>query len=270
MKNQSTNSVIPDGELRCVWMDAGVTEFKLCDKEFCCDTCTFNTNFVQQHKDTTTSPFQDDLKSMTDGRTMTADSYFNTVLKKRLDTLRNVPIPQDRIYNRGQFWIQQNAAGNYHVGINHILANFFQPILSIVMSKAPANIHRHDPFCWIILPGGAITLRSPIDATITRFNPALQQVPNLLNTAPFTGGWIMEITAKSKGLNSFASSTDAHRLAKQMLHTIEHIFKQTFQRLQPTVGATLYDGGIGLATIESILGPTVYREVVNRITHFPP
>ena len=80
----------------------------------------------------------------------------------------------------------------------------------------------------------------------------------------------MEITAKSKGLNTFASSIDSQRLTKQMLHSVEHIFKQTFQRLQPTAGTTLFDGGVSLNTIESILGPTVYREVVNRITHFPP
>jgi hypothetical protein len=95
-------------------------------------------------------------------------------------------------------------------------------------------------------------------------------MPNLLSAAPLTDGWIMEITAKSKGLSSFASLTDSQRLAKQTLHTIEHIFKQTFQRLQPTAGTTLFDGGVSLSSIESILGPTVYREVVNRITHFPP
>jgi glycine cleavage system H lipoate-binding protein len=270
MKNQSTNSVIPEGELRCVWMDAGVTEFKLCDKELCCDTCTFNINVMQQSKEKAVPFIVEEPQTATNGRTMTADMFFNTVLKKRLDPLRNVSMPQDRIYNRGQFWIQQHTTGNYRVGINHILANFFQPVLSIVISKAPANIHRHDPFCWIILPGGSITLRSPIDATITQFNPALKQVPSLLSADPFTDGWIMEITAKSKGLNTFASSIDSQRLAKQMLHSVEQIFKQTFQRLQPTAGTTLFDGGVSLSSVESIFGPTVYREIVNRITHFPP
>jgi len=269
MKNLSTNSVIPEGELRCVWMDAGVTGFKLCDQEFRCETCAFNTHIAQQTKENSTSYAQQETPLSTDGRAMTADALFNNILKRRIDTLRSINIPQDRTFSRGQYWIQQNATGNYRVGINHILANFFQPVLSIVVSKAPVNIQRHDPFCWIILPGGTITLRSPIEATITRFNPALQQKPNLLSASPFDDGWIMEITTKSKGLSSFASLTDSQRLAKQTLHTIEHIFKQTFQRLQPTAGTTLFDGGISLSSIESILGPTVYREVVNLITHFP-
>jgi len=269
MKNLSTNSIIPEDELRCVWMDAGVAEYKLCDKEFLCETCTYNLNVTQQHKEKTGQQAQFEALPPMNSRAMTAEVLFNTILKKRLDHLRTIPIPQDRTYSRGQFWIQQNATGVYRIGINHILANFFQPILSIVISKAPVNIHRHDPFCWIILPGGTITLRSPIDAIITRFNPALQQIPSLLSAAPFNDGWIMEITAKSKGLNSFASSTDSQRLAKQTLHNVEHIFKKTFQNLQPSAGTTLFDGGVSLGTIESILGPTSYREVVNRITHFP-
>jgi hypothetical protein len=119
------------------------------------------------------------------------------------------------------------------------------------------------------LPGGAITLRSPIEATITRFNPALQQKPNLLNTSPFDHGWIAEIASKSKGLSGLTSSTDSQRLTKRTLHNVEQIFKETFRHLQPSAGTTLFDGGIGLSTIESILGPSIYREVVNRITHFP-
>ena len=269
MKNQSTNSLIPDGELRCVWMDAGITEFKLCDQEFRCETCSFNMNIAPQHRDSARPRAQQDAAYTIDGRALTADALFNDILKKRLGSIRTMNVPRDRKYIRGQFWIQQNEPGNYHVGINHILANFFQPILSVVISKAPASIHRHDPFCWIILPGGAITLRSPIEAMITRFNPALQQKPNLLSAAPFDDGWIMEITTKSKGLGNLASSTDSQRLTKRMLSNIEHIFMQTFQHLQPSAGTTLFDGGMSLSTLENILGPTIYKEVVNRITHFP-
>jgi hypothetical protein len=79
----------------------------------------------------------------------------------------------------------------------------------------------------------------------------------------------MEIAAKSKGLSNLTTATDSQRLAKRTLHNVEHILKQTFRHFQPSAGTTLFDGGVSLSTIESILGPTIYREVVNRITHFP-
>jgi glycine cleavage system H lipoate-binding protein len=269
MKNQSTNSVIPAGELRCVWMDAGVAEFKLCNQELRCETCAFDMQVTRQNREMTNPHVQQQTKHSDDGRALTADDIFYSILKKRLTHLDTLQIPQDRIYSRGQFWIQQQEAGNYRVGINHILANFLQPILSIVISKSPANIHRHDPFCWIILPGGAITLRSPIEATMTQFNPALRQKPNLLCTDPFYDGWIMDIKTKSKGLSGFSSSTDSQQMVKRTLNNVEQLFQQTFQHLQPSAGTTLFDGGISMGTLESILDPTIYRDVVNRITHFP-
>jgi glycine cleavage system H protein len=269
MEKQSTNSVIPEGELRCVWMDAGVAEFKLCDQELRCETCTFNMKVTQQNGVVAHPPIQQQGKRSVDGRALTADDIFNNVLKKRLEHLRTLQIPQDRIYSRGQFWIQQLEGGNYRVGINHILADFLQPILSIVISKAPANIHRHDPFCWIILPGGAITLRSPIDATMTQFNPALQQKPNLVSTDSFHDGWIVEVKTKSKGLNGFSSSIDSQDMVRRTLNNVEQLFQQTYQHLQPSTGTTLFDGGVSMGTLESILDPAIFREVVHRITLFP-
>ena len=269
MKTQSTNSIIPEGELRCVWMDAGITSFKLCDQEFCCENCAFNTTVTQQQRETPVVQSQSEPQIAMSEQAWTSDMIFTSSLKKRLDQLRTMSIPPDRMYSRGQFWLQQNEEGNYRFGINHILANFFQPILSIVLSKAPASIRRNDPFCWIILPGGAITLRSPIDATIARFNPALQKTPNLLSASPFQDGWIMEVAVKSRGTNNLVSPSDSQRLAKRTLQNIEHIFKQAFQHLQPSgAGTTLFDGGIAVNSLESILGPTIYREIANRITHF--
>ena len=104
---------------------------------------------------------------------------------------------------------------------------------------------------------------------MTQFNPALRQKPNLLCTDPFYDGWIMEIKTKSKGLSGFSSSTDSQQMVKRTLNNVEQLFQLTFQHLQPSAGTTLFDGGISMGTLESILDPTIYRDVVNRITHFP-
>ena len=269
MEKKSTQSVIPQGELRCVWMDAGVTGFKLCDQELCCETCEFN-NTIQKRQLGTVNP-RNEKESMVpmEGKATTADALFRNTMKNYLEGLCTVVVPQDRMYNRSHYWVQENETGKYRIGINHILANFFQPILSIVVSKAPSSIRRHDPFCWIILPGGTITLRSPIDATICKFNPGLQQKPNLLGMSPFDEGWIMEITTKAKGLNGFSSAPDSLQNSERTMHNIEHSFTHAFRQNHPSAGTTLFDGGIGVNSIESILGPKVYLEVVNRIVHFP-
>ena len=269
MEKKSVQTVIPQGELRCVWMDAGVTGFKLCDQELRCESCEFNST-VQKRKLGTVNP-RNEAESVVpiEEKAMTADALFRKTLKNRLEGLRTVVPPQDRMYNHNHYWMQENGTGKYRIGINHIIANFFQPILSIVVSKAPSSIRRNDPFCWIILPGGAMTLRSPIDATIGMFNPALQQKPNLLGTSPFDDGWIMEMTTKTKGLNDFSSAHDSRQNTERTIRNIEHSFIHAFRHNHPSAGTTLFDGGIGVNSIESILGPKVYVEVVNRIMHLP-
>lgn len=269
MEKKSTRSVIPQGELRCVWMDAGVTGFKLCDQEYRCETCEFNNTIQEKQQAHTVSQDKEVPEDHLHDKAMTAEAFFKRTLKNHLESLRSVEIPQDRMYNHNHYWIQENEAGKYRIGINHILANFFQPILSIVVSKAPFNICKNDPFCWIILPGGAVTLRSPIDATISKFNPALQQKPNLLGSSPFSEGWIMEIAAKTKGLNGFSPASESQPRFERVLRNIDHSFVHAFRHHNPSAGTTLFDGGIGMENIESIFGPKVYLEVVNRIVHLP-
>jgi glycine cleavage system H protein len=268
MENQSTHSIIPAGELRCVWMDAGVTEFKLCDQELRCESCSFNTNILQE-QESKNIPLQNKSDASGQERALTAEVLYKRALTKKLDNLRTFKAPKDRMYSRSHYWIQQNGPGEFRIGINHILANFLRPVLSIVISKAPFNINKHDPFFWIVLPGGAMTLRSPIDATIRRFNPALNQKPSLLTNVPFDDGWIMEVNTKSKVLNGFVPSHESHPLMNRTLKNVEHSFIQAFRHLHQTAGTTLFDGGVDIENIENILGPKVYLSVVNRILHLP-
>jgi glycine cleavage system H lipoate-binding protein len=269
MEKKSTQSVIPQGELRCVWMDAGVAEFKLCDQGFRCETCEFNNNTQKQPLGSAVPRNKEESVVPTEEKVMTADSLFKTTLRNHLEDLRTFAVPQDRMYSRNHYWIQENETGEYRIGINHILANFFQPILSIVVSKAPSKIHRHDPFCWIILPGGAITLRSPVDANIGKFNPALRQKPNLLGTSPFSEGWIMEIAAKTRGINIFSPAPVLRQYTERALRNIEHSFTLAFRHEYPSAGTTLFDGGHGINNIGSIIGPKLYIEVVTRIVNLP-
>jgi glycine cleavage system H protein len=269
MDKKSTQSVIPQGELQCVWMDAGVVGFKLCNQEYRCESCEFNTTLQNQQLEHAGTHDQKETGGSMERRAITADVLFKNVLKSRLENLRSAEIPQDRMYSRSHFWAQENESGELRIGMNHIPVNFFQPILSIVVSKAPSNISKNDPFCWIILPGGTVTLRSPVDAIINKFNPVLQMQPNILRTSPFREGWIMEITTKTKGLNGFSFLSDSQQHSERILRNIEHSFLHAFRHQHPRAGTTLFDGGMGITNIENILDPKVYLDVVNRIVHLP-
>jgi glycine cleavage system H lipoate-binding protein len=52
-KTASGMKVIPSGERKCIWMDAGVVSYKLCTNQFQCNTCEFDralSNRARQNK----------------------------------------------------------------------------------------------------------------------------------------------------------------------------------------------------------------------------
>ena len=268
MKKTSSYSVIPESESPCVWMDAGVTEYKLCDQKFRCETCPFDQE-MQQKRAVPVAAVRETSPRKKEHRAQTAEGFFADSLNERMARLRAVSMPEEKMFHRSHYWTIQHGPTTYRIGVNHVLASFLQPILSVVVSKAPISLHRLDPFCWIILPGGAVTLRAPLDATIARFNPALQQKPALLHTAPFEDGWLMEITTKSKSLNGFMSPREFQPHHEEELQNIAHIFTKAYQYNASSTGTTLFDGGVALDTIEAVFGPKVYLEIVNRIAHSP-
>lgn len=269
MDTPSTYSVIPEKEIRCVWMDAGIVGFKLCDQIFECDTCEFNA-IIKQHKHESSQALSTPSigkDSTTTNRNMSAEEIFTTAIKKRFAPLYAHEFTDNRMYYKGHFWIKRIDGGKSKFGIDHVAANLFHPVLSIVFPKAPFVIHRNDPFCWIILTGGVVTLRSPIDGTILHYNAKLQHQPGLLNTDPYGEGLIMELSShiKMPGFGKITSAIDAQNLVEQQVSHIEYSLLQALRHNISDVGTTLFDGGIGLENVERILGPQLYVTVVNQV-----
>jgi len=59
------------------------------------------------------------------------------------------------------------------------------------------------------------------------------------------------------------------KILNGLYETLNNPLQMPFRHNHPSAGTTLFDGGIGVSSIESILGPKVYLEVVNRIVSPP-
>jgi glycine cleavage system H protein len=249
-------------------MDAGVVEFKLCDKAFECETCEFNAQIRRQPESDERSAGSAPPPSSggTSGREEpSAEQSFIEALRKRLRPLWKQKFPADRVYHRSHYWLRKQANGTCQFGVDHVAANLIHPVLSIVFPHAPLTVQRHDPFCWIVLTGGALPLRSPVDGVISQYNDDLKAHPFLLNTDPYEGGLILNIKLddKKRGFSNFRQSAEAQTQIEQQIAEVEHSFLQAYHRSRPAVGTTLFDGGVRLENIEGILGPELFVDAVN-------
>ena len=264
MSNSSGQNIIPENEFRCQWMDAGVVEYKLCDKKFLCDQCAFDLE-IRFHQHSV------ECQSVPIAATAPSDFgrqfRFEDIVKRRLDTLCAYPLPDDRLYHRNHFWMKANEKGIYRFGMDVAAANLWQPIMSVVVSRVPNEVKRMDPYCWIMLSEGAISLRAPVDGLLMRFNPEIVRQPSLITTDPFGKGWLMEMSLKNRarGMNDFYRADEIQETQRRSLASLANNLEEAYSQTRPAVGITMNDGGIAMQNIENILGAKTYFEIVSRI-----
>jgi glycine cleavage system H protein len=260
------NNVIPQGELHCVWMDAGLVSYKLCDRKFQCEGCPLD-EVMRQHAASTVHPSYSSVSEQETPVLGSAQEYFEYAVENFLSPVTKTPLPDDRLYCRNHTWVRRDSDGTAVVGIDHIGAYFLQHNFSIVLPHHAARIHTHAPYVWIVLPEVTIGIRSAISGTIVSTNKNLINDPHIILHDPYSNGWILRAVEldRKKEKNEFYSSEDFTGILQKEAQTLRQKFNQEFRRQQPSVGTTFHDGGTLLKTIPDILGTKKYFEIINQI-----
>ncbi len=219
----------------CVWSDAGVIGFRLCDRAFECERCML------------------DAALRGDPRLTLGDS-------PGPPGHPHAPwsFPTDRLYSPGHMWVQVIPSGHARAGIDACAAWLFPPILT---AKAPSGdlVDRGDPLCVLGFPAGELSPPSPICGSLHAWNDRLAADPGLLASDPYGAGWIAEIVpAGSIELDKLEHAEDAARNARL---TARHLGRQTALGLLSAVEPVWIDPGLLEAT-QRALGPCSYLQIV--------
>jgi glycine cleavage system H protein len=271
MNAGSENPVIPEGELHCIWMDAGLVGYKLCDRQYQCDGCLYDTLIrVQSIRHISPGP------NLTPDRTGEAASNgsgrspadpIEQILERSSASLRSLALRDDRLYHLNHTWIYNDRIESVTVGIDHIAAFFLKPVVGIVLPQIPTHVEQNAPCIWIVMREGTITLRSPVSGTIIRVNKRLRDHPSLVSTDPYNEGWILHIAPNdiAASLEHVRSSSRAVDPYSHDLKSLYGAFRENLHRHFDGVGATLADGGIRLDDLQDILGPQKYYEIISSV-----
>ncbi|MDE3057706.1 MAG: hypothetical protein KGJ59_07100 [Bacteroidota bacterium] len=275
----SKHRVIPESELHCIWMEAGVTDYKLCDRKYRCEECPFDSE-MRKFQSEINSPFDLEQKPVvTKKRHATAASFhaqaeppagnedasicFSRLCDEEIHTLLKHLLPCDRTYFRNHTWVKYETPSLNTMGVDHIGAHFLQQIVSVVLPDTPTQVGQNSPFVWLVFREGTIALRSGIQGTITETNGELLDHPLKLATDPYNAGWILRISIPMQHQlqKSLTLNTNLPAL-KAELAGIKSNLMAGFQYEQ-TRSITLYDGGRTLKSIHEIIGEKKYFEIVN-------
>ena len=261
MTENSPYSMIPRTELKCVWMEAGVVGFKLCDRFMQCDECPFD-SIIRQHAFYVEGPCISGDSSEGPDKHLGEDQ-----LHAFLTAFERPDLPQDRMYYSNHTWYKRQTDESVVVGLDHLAAFLLDSVHCLVLPHTPVHTQKFSPCLWVVEHEGAIAFHTPLAGVISVVNDQLTEIPALVTTRSYGEGWLFVLKPENEA-GYYTELFDADR-AKEVFHAqgknLQSEIGSRLARIRATVGTTYYDGGTKVAGLRNILGSRSYFEIISRI-----
>jgi glycine cleavage system H protein len=123
--------------------------------------------------------------------------------------------PADLMYTRSHEWVRTLADGNVEVGITDHAQSALGDLVFVEVPEKGKTLKAGDSFAVVESVKAASDVYAPVAGTVVEGNGALGSQPELINSEPYQGGWIMRLKpdAAPAGLLS-AAEYQAHLAAE--------------------------------------------------------
>jgi glycine cleavage system H lipoate-binding protein/ABC-type phosphate transport system substrate-binding protein len=98
--------------------------------------------------------------------------------------------PEGLFYDRSHTWAFMEMTGNVRIGIDHFIPNVTGTLTRVAMKSPGEKISRGETLFTIVQQGKKIEIKSPLSGVVLQHNEALLDDASLLNSDPFTAGWV--------------------------------------------------------------------------------
>jgi glycine cleavage system H protein len=249
----------------CIWMDAGVVGYKLCDRDLQCDQCPFDEimrrpALVSDEAEDQTDPRPARRQHSPDFR-----GEAERILNSLFSSIDLSLLPDDRQYHRGHIWMKRVDDSTVVLGIDHVAGSILGSLASIVLPERGSKLVQKTPWCWLIHRDGALSLYSPVHGSVIEPNVALLEHPEYAIIDPYRRGWIVRAQFESKAPgNGFLDRREYWPYVQNELREMRTRFAQHLRKA-PSVGQTMMDGGPAVETLCAMTGSAVYLSIVSSI-----
>lgn len=110
-------------------------------------------------------------------------------------------IPSDLLYTKEHEWIKLESDGSCLVGITNHAQDSLGDVTFVEMPNLGQSFEKGSVFGVVESVKAASDLYMPISGEITGINEDLNDSPEIVNTDPYAGGWIIRV-APSHDINS--------------------------------------------------------------------
>ena len=262
--NANTHNIIPENESHCVWMDAGLVNYKLCTCSFECDSCPFDKVMRDQHQTfeeqaaMQSEHVSSDHRMVDDGNSAGADH-----IERFLAPLQSLTFPEDRIYFSNHTWMKSMHDGSFRMGIDEFLARLIYPITGVATVHAPSHIGRGEPYAWLMRDSMTYAVRNNEKGIAAQINTKLMEHPASVTNDPYNEGWLLSVTCSAMSPSTLKFFTAQE--FKEFIRDETEELSLEMKKNKRSIGTTMFDGGVRIENIEKFIGEKRYNKLLLRL-----
>ncbi len=110
-------------------------------------------------------------------------------------------IPSDLHYTAEHEWVRRTGPDTVRVGITDFAQSSLGDVVFVQLPEVGAEITAGQPFGEVESTKSVSDLYAPVSAKIVAVNSDLETNPQLVNSEPYGGGWLVEMEAEAAALD---------------------------------------------------------------------
>lgn len=225
----------------CIWMSAGLVAYKLCDREYACETCPFDA-------------------------AMRGCSAADVPAVEAGVDLPEPEFPADRRYHPGHLWVRSVGGGRVRVGLDAFAAELLQGPGTFLLPSPGTPVRRDAALFWIHDEGEVAPLRAPLTGRVAVTHGLARHRPEVVFRDPYGDGWLFEFrvrdTARERN-RDLLSAAAIRDLSERQRAELNGEVREFVRSAAAGSGPTLQDGGVFLRDPRSVMGPRRYYRIVS-------
>jgi glycine cleavage system H lipoate-binding protein len=173
----------------CWWMQAGVVDYKLCDRDYDCEHCPFD----QVLNGRVTTPVSNSPAFSAAGPIERDWSGRGKKSRKDAAGDQGSDAAGALFYHPAHTWARVEDGGCVRTGLDDFALRILGRPYLITLPEPGATL-RFGEGCWHFTHQAGVTvLVAPVSGRVKEINPALAERPTLLNRDPYGEGWVLLI-----------------------------------------------------------------------------
>lgn len=111
-------------------------------------------------------------------------------------------IPSDLRYTEEHEWVQRTGDNTVRVGITDFAQSSLGDVVYVQLPDVGTDVRAGESFGEVESTKSVSDLYAPLTAKVVAVNGDLEGTPQLVNSEPYEGGWLIELQAEPDALTA--------------------------------------------------------------------